>query len=130
MRCSPVARSRKSSCSPPVGATAVIECAGLHPEASQPAALLDLLYRQRGRLPLEAFCRMGGWPDEDGIELTVESMRTEGTAVAARVTVRFTERISTGCSTSRNNSNAGGVLAVRWVPDSGACSIAVADRSD
>lgn len=96
------------------------------PDAALSAALLAILTRQRDRLPLESFCRMAGWPDEDSIELAVQSLHRQGDAVSARVSVRFTERVSTGCSTSRNNANAGGELAVHWVPASGACAIEAA----
>jgi hypothetical protein len=73
---------------------------------------LDELQQQEGNLELHRFCQEGGWPDDDTLELVIDSITKRRGRTVVRVSCNFEEAMSTGCSDVHRSENAGGTFDV------------------
>jgi hypothetical protein len=65
-----------------------------------------------GPLPLQRFCRHGGWPDDDDLEIAIEDVAQRGGKTFVTIGVCFTELVPTGCSDIKHHEDASGSLEV------------------
>jgi hypothetical protein len=59
--------------------------------------LSDLVNSYSSDFPLESCCEQGGWPPDDGIDLSVRSVTLEGDHYQIRIAVAFDEIVPTSC---------------------------------
>lgn len=81
--------------------------------------LLDELNECSGDLPLEDFIVEGGWPDEESLELSIESIDRRDGVVVISVRCEFDECTPTGCADIHRSSSAFGTFEVTLDPEAG-----------
>lgn len=81
--------------------------------------LKEELYSQRRHLPLNDFIREGGWPDEDTLQTTLNSVTESGVVTAVEVVLSFVEVCSTGCADINRKASGGGYLVIFFNHETG-----------
>jgi len=79
--------------------------------------LLDELHQQSSDLPLQDFLAEGGWPDEDSLKLSIESIEHRGRLTVVTVRCEFDECMQTGCADVHRSESAFGTFDVTLDPD-------------
>lgn len=62
------------------------------------AVLVEEIELIRSEIPLDTSCSHGGWPDDDSIQVEIDSVQHNGVEILVEMTVRFSEIVPTGCS--------------------------------
>jgi hypothetical protein len=73
---------------------------------------VDELLMESGKLPLSDFTTEGGWPDDDTLDVTVESVERKGDCVVINVSQEFDELVPTGCADVKRSESAYGKIQV------------------
>lgn len=76
------------------------------------SVLVEELYLQRSRLPLNDLVSHGGWPDDDTLEMALDSVQERDGLVELVIHASFDEVCSTGCADIQRRAESGGVLLV------------------
>lgn len=74
--------------------------------------LLAELQEQEAALPLQRFTSQGGWPDDDTLELGIESVAKHKQEVIIRVHCSFDEVVPTGCADIKHSASGRGTFEV------------------
>lgn len=60
--------------------------------------LIDELTENQDELPLENFCKEGGWPDPDSISIEIDNISDDNKFIYIEFSASFDEVIPTSCS--------------------------------
>ena len=78
---------------------------------------LNELQENEAELPLDKMCYEGGFPDNDSLKLSIESITEQEDKVIIKVRCFFNEVISTGCADIKISGSGNGIVKVVLMPN-------------